>query len=63
MPLASDQPYIEWIRLGLFGSLRAVLFDGARLNRKRIRFKGERLAWNKPCPCGSKRKFKKCCGR
>jgi hypothetical protein len=28
-----------------------------------IRYTGPRVGRNDPCPCGSGRKFKKCCGR
>ena len=36
---------------------------GEEPNRKPIRRKDEKIGRNAPCPCGSGKKYKKCCGR
>lgn len=54
---------VEKVHMGFFSSLIAVAFRGVRLNRNRYRFRGERIARNHPCPCGSGKKFKRCHGR
>ena len=28
-----------------------------------IKYEGRKIGRNEPCPCGSNRKFKKCCGK
>ena len=36
--------------------------DGTDLANKTVR-KGKKIGRNDPCPCGSGKKYKKCCGR
>ncbi|HFQ89466.1 MAG TPA: preprotein translocase subunit SecA [Desulfobulbus sp.] len=36
---------------------------GEEENRKPVRRKAEKVGRNAPCPCGSGKKYKKCCGR
>jgi uncharacterized protein YecA (UPF0149 family) len=60
--LKTDKPYAERIRLGLLKSLWVVIVRGARIVKIRWRFPEERLMKNRPCPCGSGRKFRKCHG-
>jgi hypothetical protein len=31
--------------------------------QKTVKYKGPKVSRNAPCPCGSGKKFKKCCGR
>jgi len=63
MPNKKNAPWLEKVRIGVWGSLFSVLFRGVRLTRNRWRFHGERLMRNQPCPCGSGKKFKRCHGR
>ncbi len=37
--------------------------EGAAPERKPVRREGEKVGRNDPCPCGSGKKYKKCCGR
>lgn len=37
--------------------------DGKELNNPTVRREGPRAGRNDPCPCGSGKKFKKCCGK
>ncbi len=37
--------------------------DGKVLGPKTIRSEGPKIGRNDPCPCGSGKKYKKCCGR
>lgn len=36
--------------------------DGKELNAPTVRHEGPKTGRNDPCPCGSGKKFKKCCG-
>ncbi len=38
------------------------VFDGATFNPKAPTRRVEKVGRNEPCPCGSGKKFKKCCG-
>ncbi len=37
--------------------------DEEHAKRKPVRRKGKKIGRNEPCPCGSGKKYKKCCGR
>ena len=37
--------------------------DEEQAKRKPVRRKGKKIGRNEPCPCGSGKKYKKCCGR
>jgi SEC-C motif-containing protein len=37
--------------------------DGKELNAPTVRHEGPRVGRNDPCPCGSGKKSKKCCGK
>jgi preprotein translocase subunit SecA len=32
------------------------------VNKKPVKREGEKIGRNAPCPCGSGKKYKKCCG-
>jgi len=36
--------------------------DGKDVNAPPARLEGQRFGRNDPCPCGSGKKYKKCCG-
>jgi len=37
--------------------------DEGQQKKKPVRRSGEKIGRNDPCPCGSGKKYKKCCGR
>lgn len=37
--------------------------DAAAPRQEQVRREGEKVGRNDPCPCGSEKKFKKCCGK
>ncbi|HMA66844.1 MAG TPA: SEC-C metal-binding domain-containing protein [Desulfosalsimonadaceae bacterium] len=37
--------------------------EGEQQKKKPVRRSGEKVGRNDPCPCGSGKKYKKCCGR
>ena len=37
--------------------------DGEEVKQKPVKRKGKKIGRNAPCPCGSGKKYKKCCGR
>ena len=37
--------------------------DGADSGKKTVRRQAEKIGRNSPCPCGSGKKYKKCCGK
>jgi preprotein translocase subunit SecA len=44
------------------GSLPGEAEDGETVAIKTVRRQGEKVGRNAPCPCGSGKKYKKCCG-
>jgi len=53
---------VEKIPLGFWKTIFAVC-RGVRLVKNRLWFNGEPLEKNSPCPCGSGKKFRRCCGK
>jgi uncharacterized protein YecA (UPF0149 family) len=43
-------------------AMRAELYPGLGGDAKADKKKGSRIGRNDPCPCGSGKKYKKCCG-
>jgi preprotein translocase subunit SecA len=59
----------EWLqtpRESLGGRKPAEMLDGGRLLPRKVetfRREGPKIGRNDPCPCGSGKKYKKCCGK
>ncbi len=45
------------------GALKDAFADAASGKTKPVKRPGSRIGRNDPCPCGSGRKYKKCCGK
>ncbi|MFA4831092.1 MAG: SEC-C metal-binding domain-containing protein [Patescibacteria group bacterium] len=45
------------------GATKELSEPGAHISQKPKDESGKKVGRNDPCPCGSGKKFKKCCGR
>ncbi|WP_291426742.1 SEC-C metal-binding domain-containing protein [Deinococcus sp.] len=50
------------LRLGGSGALQQLIMSVPQTGRPTIRREGKKILPNAPCPCGSGKKYKKCCG-
>ena len=69
MSAALEELHEEWLRTPrqtLEGKMPSELLAGGRLLPRKvetIRRESPKVGRNEPCPCGSGKKYKKCCGR